>query len=104
MTANDSKWLHSGQLEYGPHRGWLGYYSLASQGVTIENFESYIRDNSPLTFIDPEADPYICGTEAMQWCHVVSGSQQGTVPGSSQGLEMRGLGFDTVFAIHVICV
>jgi len=58
MTANG---YTGGQLVDGPQSGWLGYYSLASQGVNVENFESYIRDNSPLTFTDPEADPYICG-------------------------------------------
>ena len=51
MTANG---YTGGQLVDGPQSGWLGYYSLASQGVNIENFESYIRDNSPLTFTDPE--------------------------------------------------
>jgi len=45
----------------GPDNGWLGYNSLAKQGISINNFEQFIEQNKPVTFTDPKADPYICG-------------------------------------------
>jgi len=48
-------------LRDGPQAGWFGFYSLTEQGISIENFETYIAENSPVTFTDPNADPYICG-------------------------------------------
>jgi len=51
----------AGQLRDGPEAGWLGYYSLTEQGVNIEDFEAYIAENSPVTFTDPQANPFICG-------------------------------------------
>jgi len=45
----------------GPDNGWLGYNSLAKQGISINNFEEFIEQNKPVTFTDPKADPYICG-------------------------------------------
>merc|ERR1712192_246848 len=45
----------------GPDNGWLGYNSLAKQGISINNFEQFIERNKPVTFTDPKADPYICG-------------------------------------------
>jgi len=51
----------SDQLRDGPDAGWLGYYSLTEQGVEIQDFETYIQENAPVTFTDPQADPFICG-------------------------------------------
>lgn len=48
----------------GPENGWLGYYSLTQQapGSRLQmSFADYIAENTPVTFIDPAADPYICG-------------------------------------------
>merc|ERR1711936_952114 len=48
----------------GPENGWLGYYSLTQQNKTEHlqmSFADYIDENKPVTFIDPAADPYICG-------------------------------------------
>jgi len=58
MTSNG---YSEGDLEDGPHSGWLGHYSLAQQGLDIPDFETYIAENAPVTFTDPTADPFICG-------------------------------------------
>ena len=41
------------QLRDGPYAGWLGYYSLKEQGVTMGD---YIAENSPVTFTDPKVE------------------------------------------------
>ena len=41
------------ELRDGPQAGWFGFYSLTEQGISIENFESYIAEKSPVTFTDP---------------------------------------------------
>merc|ERR1712110_350455 len=43
----------------GPDNGWLGFNSLAKQGIDVGNFEEFIEQNKPVTFTDPTADPYI---------------------------------------------
>ena len=46
----------------GPQNGWIGYGSLAKQGVEISDFESYIADNAPVIFTDPQVmnnDKYV---------------------------------------------
>jgi len=48
-------------LEDGPQNGWFGHYSLSQQGIDIGDFVSYIETNSPVTFTDRKADPWICG-------------------------------------------
>jgi hypothetical protein len=51
MTSNG---YEAGDLVDGPHNGWLGHYSLTKQGRQEHrnNFETYIRDNAPVTFTD----------------------------------------------------
>lgn len=49
-----------GELVDGPQSAWLGHYSLAEQGIEVGDFENYIAENAPVTFTDPNADPYIC--------------------------------------------
>ena len=46
------------ELVDGPQNGWMGYYSLSQQGVQIDDFESYIADNAPVTFTDPTVSLY----------------------------------------------
>merc|ERR1711872_586388 len=58
MTSNG---YSEDELVDGPENGWFGYNSLVDQDVNIENFETYIRDNSPVWFTSPKADPWICG-------------------------------------------
>ena len=42
-------------LEDGPENSWLGYDSLAKQGVDIKpDFATYIDENKPLWFTDPK--------------------------------------------------
>ena len=42
------------ELEDGPENGWLGYFSLAQQGITIEpDFTSFIEANKPVWITDP---------------------------------------------------
>ena len=53
MTSNG---YSDRDLVDGPDNGWIGYYSLSQQGVEIGNFASYIADNAPVTFTDPEVD------------------------------------------------
>jgi len=48
------------ELVDGPQNGWMGYYSLSQQGIEIDDFEAYIDANSPVTFTDPTADPWVC--------------------------------------------
>lgn len=50
MTANG---YNMEDLVDGPQNGWLGYYSLDQQGVVMADFETYIAENSPVTFTDP---------------------------------------------------
>ena len=33
--------------------------TLTGQGVDVGNFEEYIKENSPVWFTNPNADPYI---------------------------------------------
>jgi len=59
MTINGQS-----NLVDGPDNSWLGHYSLTQQGKTEHlaiSFEDFIAENSPVTFTDPAADPYICG-------------------------------------------
>jgi len=61
MTTNG---YSESDLIDGPENGWLGYYSLTQQNKTEHlqmSFADYIDENKPVTFIDPAADPYICG-------------------------------------------
>ena len=48
MTTNGNTGLTE-----GPQSSWLGHYSLTQQGVNVGDFETYIADNSPVTFTDP---------------------------------------------------
>ena len=56
MTSNG---YSEGDLIDGPDNGWIGHYSLSQQGVEIENFASYIAENAPVTFTDPEVDNFL---------------------------------------------
>ena len=51
MTSNG---YIEGDLVDGPDNGWIGHYSLTQQGVEIDDFASYIAENSPVTFTDPK--------------------------------------------------
>ena len=51
MTSNG---YSEDELVDGPENGWFGYNSLADQNVNIENFETYIKDNSPVWFTSPK--------------------------------------------------
>ena len=42
------------ELVNGPQNAWTGYYSLAKQGIKIDDFETYIAENAPLKFTDPK--------------------------------------------------
>ena len=42
------------ELVDGPQNAWTGYYSLAKQGIKIDDFETYIAENAPLKFTDPK--------------------------------------------------
>ena len=55
MTSNG---YSEGDLVDGPDNGWIGHYSLSQQGVEIGNFDSYIAENAPVTFTDPEVDNF----------------------------------------------
>ena len=41
------------ELDVGPQSGWLGHYSLTEQGVSVGDFESFIQQNKPVVFTDP---------------------------------------------------
>ena len=77
MTSNG---YSEDELVDGPENGWFGYNSLAEQDVNIDDFETYIANNSPVWFTSPkvickichifyavvikhfrQADPWICG-------------------------------------------
>jgi len=58
MTSNG---YSEDELVDGPENGWFGYNSLAEQDVNIDDFETYIANNSPVWFTSPKADPWICG-------------------------------------------
>ena len=47
MTSNGYK-----NLVDGPEQAWMGYYSLAQQGIEIDNFAEYIATNAPVTITD----------------------------------------------------
>ena len=40
-------------LTDGPQTAWMGHYSLTKQGLNLGDFDSYIAENSPVTFTDP---------------------------------------------------
>ena len=49
------------ELVDGPQNAWTGYYSLAKQGIKIDDFETYIAENAPLKFTDPKVRVAQCG-------------------------------------------
>ena len=42
------------ELNDGPQNSWMGYERLAAQGVAIDDYEKYIRENKPVDFVDPK--------------------------------------------------
>jgi len=58
MTSNG---YSEDELVDGPENGWFGYNSLVEQDVNIDDFETYISNNSPVWFTSQKADPWICG-------------------------------------------
>jgi len=65
MTTNG--YLDS-DLKDGPQNGWFGHYSLSQQGINLGgDFTAYIEANSPVTFTDKKADPWICGHRGHAW-------------------------------------
>ena len=56
-------------LQDAPTNSWFGYYTMENQDrfsdVLEEKFEEFVVDNAPLTFTDPNADPYICALAAI---------------------------------------
>ena len=49
------------ELDVGPQSGWLGHYSLTEQGVSVGDFETYIQQNKPVVFTDPNVSLYSPG-------------------------------------------
>ena len=68
MTSNG---YSDGDLVDRPDNGWIGYYSLSQQGVEIGNFASYIADNAPVTFTDPEVDIFFFIKFKLHFCSFV---------------------------------
>ena len=46
-------------LKPGPQESWMGFASLEAQGINVGNFEMYIKENSPVWFTNPNADPFV---------------------------------------------
>ena len=51
MTSNG---YSEDELVDGPENGWFGYNSLAEQDINIDDFETYIANNSPVWFTSPK--------------------------------------------------
>ena len=47
MTSNG---YSEGELVDGPENGWFGFNSLLEQDINIDDFETYIANNSPVWF------------------------------------------------------
>ena len=47
MTSNG---YSEDELVDGPENGWFGYNSLVEQDIKIDDFESFISNNSPVWF------------------------------------------------------
>jgi len=52
----------------GPQNSWLGHYTIKGRNGDFEDyaifegdFEQFILDNAPLVFMNPNADPFLCG-------------------------------------------
>ena len=55
-------------LQDAPTNSWFGYYTMENQdrfSNALDNFEEFVVDNAPLTFTDPNADPYVCAITAL---------------------------------------
>ena len=55
-------------LQDAPTNSWFGYYTMENQdrfSNALDNFEEFVVDNVPLTFTDPNADPYVCAITAL---------------------------------------
>ena len=92
------------ELDVGPQSGWLGHYSLTEQGVSVGDFETYIQQNKPVVFTDPNVSldssaklhkvpprptPISAPTAATLQCPVVTSSRM------SGTLRPRGLQKET---------
>jgi len=56
MQANG----YGNSLSAGPQNGWLGFNSLRERGDVVDDYESFIHDNVPLVFTNPNANPLLC--------------------------------------------
>ena len=58
-------------LQDAPTNSWFGYYTMENQDrfsdALDENFEDFVVENAPLTFTDPNADPYVCALAAVSY-------------------------------------